>query len=225
MKILIIEDEITLSNNIATYLESNNYLCEQAFNYQEGIEKISLYEYDCILLDINLPDGVGLDLLKEIRKRQIKIGVIIISARGEITDKIKGLTEGADDYLAKPFSLAELNVRIFALIRRQYESPSNSIESNGIQIDLLAKRVEAGGVELNLTRSEYHLLLFLIGNKNRSISKNTIAEHLSGDMADYLDDVNFIYAHIKNLKAKLAKVGVVNCIKTVYGIGYQWVEV
>ncbi len=224
MKILIIEDEKELSNNIATYLSGNNYLCEQAYNYEQGIEKIDLYEYSCILLDINLPDGCGFELLSEIRKRNITTGIIIISARGELDDKIKGLTDGADDYLAKPFSLPELTIRIHALIRRQLASTNNILESNNIKVDLLAKRASVNEEDLNLTRSEYNLLLFLIGNKNRSISKNAIAEHLSGDMADYLDDVSFIYAHIKNLKAKLAQNGVENCIKTVYGIGYQWIE-
>lgn len=224
MKILIIEDEETLSNNIVTYLMGNGYVCEQAFTYQEGLEKVGLHEYNCILLDINLPDGTGFDLLKQIRSRQISTGIIIISARGELDDKIKGLTDGADDYLPKPFSLSELNIRIHALIRRQLASTSNIVESNGIAVNLLTKQASVSGNELNLTRSEYRLLLFLIGNRNRSVSKNAIAEHLSGDMADYFDDVSFIYTHIKNLKAKLAEYGITACIKTVYGIGYQWIE-
>lgn len=227
MKLLIIEDEKMLSDNIVKYLTKDNYLCEQAFDYQQGLEKVMLFEYDCILLDLNLPDGTGFDLLNEIRTKGIKTGVIIISAYDEIENKIKGLRDGADDYLTKPFSLSELSIRIHALIRRQLvtmSSSNNILESNGIKINLLAKSAHVGENCLCLTRSEYNLLLFLIGNKNRSISKTAIAEHLSGDMADYLDDFSFIYTHIKNLKAKLAQYGIKDCIKTVYGIGYQWIE-
>lgn len=224
MKILLIEDERKLSNNIITYLASDNYLCEQAFTYREAIDKIDLYTYDCILLDLNLPGGDGLKILEEVKARNIESGIIIISARGSLDDKIKGLQIGADDYLAKPFPLPELSVRIYALLRRQQFSHNNTLESNGVVINLLAKTVFIADKEILLTKSEYELLLFLIGNKNRVISKNAIAEHLSGDMADMLDSHNFVYAHIKNLKSKLHDAGGDNCIKTVYGTGYKWEE-
>lgn len=224
MKILIIEDERELSNNIVTYLSSDNYLCEQAFNFQEAINKIVLYSYDCILLDLNLPGGDGLKILDEIKKRNIESGIIIISARDSLDDKITGFKIGADDYLAKPFSLPELSIRIYALMRRQQFSHNNILKSNDVEIDLLSKAIVVGNTPVVLTKTEYDLLLFLIGNKNRVVSKNAIAEHLSGDMADMLDSHNFVYAHIKNLKSKLSDAGCLNCIKTVYGTGYQWSE-
>ena len=224
MKILLIEDERELSNNIVTYLASDHYICEQAFTYREAIDKIDIYTYDCILLDLNLPGGDGLKILEEIKERNIDSGVIIISARGSLDDKIKGLQIGADDYLAKPFPLPELSIRIYALLRRQQFSHNNTLVSNRVVIHLLAKTVFVGETEILLTKSEYELLLFLVGNKNKVISKNAIAEHLSGDMADMLDSHNFVYAHIKNLKSKLHDAGCEGCIKTVYGTGYKWEE-
>lgn len=224
MKILIIEDENDLSDNIATYLSSENYLCEKAFTYDQALEKVSLYYYDCILLDLGLPGGDGLQLLEEIKNRNIASGIIIISARDSLDDKIKGLKLGADDYLAKPFSLPELGIRIYALIRRQQFANSNVLKSKNIEIDLLSKQVKVNNKPIVLTKSEYDLLLFLIGNKNHVVSKNAIAEHISGDMAYMLDNFDFVYTHIKNLKSKLTEAGCVNCIKTMYGLGYQWTE-
>lgn len=223
MKILIVEDERDLSNNIAKFL-SSNYLCEQAFDFSSAKEKISLYEYDCILLDLNLPGGDGLKLLETIKKQNIESGIIIISARGSLDDKVEGLTIGADDYLPKPFALPELSIRVYALMRRRFSSINNSIQSGNVTIDILSKVVHVGKKELVLTKSEYALLLFLVGNKNRVVSKNAIAEHLSGDMADMLDNQNFVYTHIKNLKAKLAELSCTCNVKTIYGTGYQWIE-
>lgn len=224
MKILVIEDERELSQDIVTFLSTDRYVCEQAYHFREAIEKIELYTYDCILLDLSIPGGDGLKILDEIKRREIDSGIIIISARGSLDDKIAGLKIGADDYLAKPFSLPELSIRIYALMRRKQFSHTNILKSNNIEIDLLAKKVVVDDEPVFLTKSEYDLLLFLIGNKNRVVSKNSIAEHLSGDMADMLDSHNFVYAHIKNLKAKLSDGGCQNCIKTIYGTGYQWIE-
>ncbi len=224
MKILIIEDEKELSKNIAKFLSDDNYLCEQAYDFDSAIEKISLYTYDCILLDLNLPGGDGIQVLKEIKIRHINSGVIILSARGSLDDKIEGLKIGADDYLSKPFSLSELSIRIYAIMRRQQFSHSNLLTSGNLEIDLLSKTAKVKDRIINLTRSEYDLLLFLIGNKKRIVSKDSIAEHLSGDMADMFDNYNFVYAHIKNLKAKLSEEGCDCMIKTIYGTGYQWVE-
>jgi len=224
MKILIIEDERELSQNIVTYLSADDYLCEQAYNFNDAIEKIFLYTYDCILLDLNLPGGDGLKILEKIKQKEIASGIIIISARDSLDDKITGLKIGADDYLAKPFSLSELSIRIYALIRRQQFSHTNLLKTNGLEINLLSKNVLVNHIPVILTKSEYDLLLFLIGNKNRVVSKNAIAEHLSGDMADMLDSLNFVYAHIKNLKSKLGDAGCSTCIKTIYGTGYQWIE-
>ena len=204
MKLLIIEDERDLSNSIVTYLSSENYLCEQAFTYNEAKDKINLYDYDCILLDLMLPGGNGLDVLREIRHRNNPVGVIIISAKDSLDDKISGLEIGADDYLAKPFHLSELSMRIYAIIRRKEFSSNNLLQSNNITINLLSKSVSVNDQLIILTRTEYELLLFFISNKNKVISKSAIAEHLSGDMADMLDSHDFVYTHIKNLKAKLA---------------------
>lgn len=224
MKILIIEDERELSRSIVTFLSSEKYLCEQAFTFNDAIEKIRLYEYDCILLDLMLPGGNGLDILREIKRQNNPAGVIIVSAKDSLDDKVNGLRIGADDYLPKPFHLPELSMRIYALIRRKQFTSTNSLESNGITINLLSKSVTIQDKPVTLTRTEYELLLFLIGNKNKVISKSALAEHLSGDMADMLDSHDFVYAHIKNLKAKLAEAGCKNCIKNVYRTGYKWQE-
>ena len=224
MKLLIIEDEQDLSNSIMTYLSSENYLCEQAFTYADAKMKVGLYDYDCIVLDLMLPGGNGLDILQDIRNRKNPVGIIIVSAKDALDDKVKGLEIGADDYLAKPFHLPELSMRIYAIIRRKEFSANNLLQSNGVSIDLLSKSVDVNDQTVVLTRTEYELLLFLIGNKNRVISKGDMAEHLSGDMADMLDDHDFVYTHIKNLKAKLAEAGCRDCIKNIYGAGYKWIE-
>lgn len=224
MKILIVEDEHRLSDSIVAYLSSEKYRCEQAFSYAEARQKVSIYEYDCIVLDLMLPGGDGLDILRLLRERNNTAGVIIVSAKGSVDDKLIGLGIGADDYLAKPFHLAELSMRIYAVIRRRQFQAANVMQSNGIRIDLRQGLVEVNGQDVALTKTEYGLLLFFLGNKNRVISKSAIAEHLSGDMADMLDSHDFVYAHIKNLKAKLAKAGLQNRIRNVYGMGYKWTE-
>lgn len=224
MKILIVEDEHKLSDSIVTYLKSEKYLCEQAFDYNEALEKVRGYDYDCVLLDLILPGGSGLDILRDIKRRNNPAGVIIVSAKDSLDDKVKGLEIGADDYLPKPFHLAELGMRIYAIIRRKEFGASNTLENNGIKINLLEKSVEANGRPVTLTKSEYDLLLFFIGNRNRVLSKGAIAEHLSGDFADMMDNFDFVYTHIKNLKAKLAQTGMPNCIQNVYGMGYKWIE-
>lgn len=222
MKLLIIEDEQQLSTGIVSYLSNENYLCEQAFTFNEAMMKVGVYEYDCILLDLMLPGGNGLDILRRIKQRAPKTGVIIVSAKGSLNDKVEGLKIGADDYIAKPFHLPELSMRIFALLRRKVFTATNTLTSGDIEIDLLQKKVSVNGITLDLTKSEYNLLLFLIENKQRVVSKSALAEHLSGEIADMMDDFNFVYAHIKNLKAKLGNAGVSDCIKTYYGTGYKW---
>lgn len=224
MKILIVEDEHKPSDSIVTYLKSEKYLCEQAFDYNEALEKVRGYDYDCVLLDLMLPGGSGLDILRDIKRRNNPAGVIIVSAKDSLDDKVKGLEIGADDYLPKPFHLAELGMRVYAIIRRKEFGASNTLENNGIKINLLEKSVEANGRPVTLTKSEYDLLLFFIGNRNRVLSKGAIAEHLSGDFADMMDNFDFVYTHIKNLKAKLAQTGMPNCIQNVYGMGYKWIE-
>lgn len=224
MKILIVEDERKLSDSIVSYLKSEKYVCEQAFDYAEALMKLRVYDYDCVLLDLMLPGGNGLDLLRDIKRRDNPAGVIIISAKNSLEDKVCGLEIGADDYLAKPFHLAELSMRVYAIIRRKEFGASNLLRANGITINLLEKSVSANGHTIVLTKSEYDLLLLFLSNANRVMSKGAIAEHLSGDFADMMDNFDFVYTHIKNLKAKLAQAGVPSCIKNVYGMGYKWVK-
>lgn len=222
MKILVIEDEKQLAASIGEYLSYENYLCEYAYTFAEAIEKIQLYQYDCILLDLMLPGGNGIKILEELKRMSKQEGVIIISAKDSLQDKIKGLQVGADDYLAKPFHLSELAARVFSVIRRKQFGNTNIIEQNEIRIDLLAKTAMANNKEIPLTKKEFDLLLYFISNKNRVISKNALAEHISGDVADMFDNYDFVYAHIKNLKKKLNDAGCANYLKTLYGSGYKW---
>lgn len=223
MKILIIEDEEQMARTISEYLSSLGYLCEFAYSYSQAIEKVETHNYDCILLDIMLPGGSGMQILDTLKEDKKQDGVIIISAKNALEDKIKGLEIGADDYITKPFHLAELAVRIYSLIRRRQFESSNTISQNELFIDLLAKTVTINNVPISLTKKEFELLVYFIGNKNRVISRSTLAEHLSGDIADMLDNHDFIYSHVKNLKKKLLDAGCDNYLKTVYGTGYKWV--
>ncbi len=222
MKILIIEDETELAQSIVEYLSTENYLCELASTYSEAIDKVESFSYDCILLDITLPDGNGLKVLEELKKQQKQDGVIIISAKNSLDDKIGGLQIGADDYLTKPFHLSELTARVYSIIRRKQFNNSNVVEQNELEIDLLAKTVSVNQENIRLTKKEFDLLLYFLGNKNRVLSKSTLAEHLSGDFADMLDNHDFVYAHVKNLKKKLNDAGCESYLKTVYGTGYKW---
>lgn len=222
MKILIIEDELALSKSIVSYLNSENYLCEVASNFNDAIEKADSYDYDCVLLDISLPDGNGLSVLKFLKENNKTEGVIIISAKNSIEDKIEGLKLGADDYLPKPFHLSELSARIAAIIRRRRFNGDNILIHNEITIDTLAKTVTVNSISVDLTRTEYDLLLYFSVNKNRVLSKAAIAEHLSGEEIYLYDNYDFIYAHIKNMKKKLTKLGCKDYIKSVYGMGYKF---
>ncbi len=222
MKILIVEDERELAKSMVQYLRQESYVCEMAHTAQEAIEKVSLHDYDCILLDITLPDGNGLNILEKLKREEKAEGVIIVSAKNSLDDKIKGLNLGADDYLAKPFHLSEMGARISAVIRRKQFGGSKSLAFQELTIDLLGKVTTVNNHLVDLTRKEYDLLLFLVSNKNRVVSKNAIAEHLSGDAAEVFDNFDFIYAHMKNLKKKLTEAGSHDYIKTIYGLGYKF---
>jgi len=222
MKLLLVEDEIELAKSIQEYLTGNDFVCEWVENFSMAINKIAIYDYDCILLDLMLPDGDGFDLLAELKKQSKTDGVIIISAKETVETRIEGFNLGADDFLTKPFHLSELLVRIQALIRRKQFNGNNKVIFNEIEIDLLSKVVKVNNEKIEITKKEIDLLLYLIGNNNRVLSKGAIAEHLSGDMADMLDNHDFVYAHIKNLKRKLKVAGATNYIQTVYGLGYKW---
>ncbi len=222
MKVLIIEDEKALSESIFTYLNSEHFVCETATDFPSALEKISLYDYACIILDITLPGGSGLELLRELKSAHKEDGVLIISARNSLDEKIHGLESGADDYLTKPFHLSELAARVSAIIRRKSFDGKNTLTFDDLHLDLREKTVQVNKRTLDLTRKEYDLLLYFISNKNKVISKGAIAEHLWGDDMDMADNYDFIYTHIKNLRKKIVQAGAQDYIKSVYGMGYKF---
>ena len=222
MKVLIIEDEKALADPIEQYLSQGGYLCERVENYNNAKEKINLYHYDCIIVDIGLPDGSGLNIIRELKSNKSGAGIIIISARDSLNDKIEGLDIGADDYLTKPFHLSELNARIKSIIRRRSFDGSNEIVCNEIRVSPDSLNVNINNQSVVLTKKEYDLLLYFISNKNRLVTKESIAEHLWGDNMDLADSFDFIYTHIKNLRRKLLNEGAKDYIQTIYGIGYKF---
>lgn len=223
MKILVVEDEQALLHSIVNYLEKDGNVCETASNYEEALYKIDLYEYDLLVLDINLITGSGLDILNLLKKDNKESATIIISANNSLEDKLKGLDLGADDYLTKPFHLAELNSRIKAVLRRGKFGGSERLEFNEISIDTRSRTAYISEQPMALTRKEYDLLLFFITNKSRVLSKEIIAEHLWGDHSDLANNYDFIYVHINNLRKKLTDAGA-KYIKTAYGSGYKFME-
>jgi DNA-binding response OmpR family regulator len=224
MKILLIEDQADLSNDIKTYLQKENYLCESVTTYSEATEKVHLYRYDCVIVDIGLPDGNGLDVIRALKKNGSEAGIIVISAKNSLDDKISGLEIGADDYLTKPFHLAELNARIKSIIRRRNFNGANEILFNEITIQPDNLDASVNGQTLGLTKKEYDLLMFFLANKERVLTRETIAEHLWGDQMDMADSYDFIYTHIKNLRKKMVEKGAEDYIRTIYGMGYKFTE-
>lgn len=223
MRVLLVEDEKELALSIATYLRKNEKIdCDIADSMGRGIELIELYDYDCFLVDIGLPDGSGLDLVNMIKSKDNRAGIIIISARDSIDDRIEGLKIGADDYLVKPFHLSELNARLYSLVRRIKFDGSSIFVLNEISLDPQSREVKINDATVDLTKSEYNLLLYFITNKNQVISKTSLAEHLAGEYVDVLDSLDFVYLHIKNLRKKLINAGCADYIKTVYGVGYKF---
>jgi len=222
MKVLIIEDEPSLNKAMVNYLLHQQYVCESVNNYQDALEKTECYQYDCIVLDLMLPDGNGFNLLRQLKADQKTDGVIIISARNELDDKLTGLDMGADDYLTKPFHLPELSARIAAIIRRKNLQGNTFIRFEEIQVDVQAKTVTIHDKEVQITRKEYELLLYFLVNKNRVLSKNAISSHLWGDDANLGDNHDIIYTHVKNLRKKLLQYGGGDYIRSVYGMGYKF---
>ena len=221
MKILIIEDEPSLRELIQRSLEKERYVVEAAADFQSGLRKIEDYDYDCVLLDIMLPDGNGLNLLEQLKKMRKRENVIIISAKDSLDDKVLGLELGADDYLPKPFHLAELNARIKSVIRRQRRDGEMDIRLANIRIVPDTFQVFVDDKEIELNRKEYDILLYFANRPGRLVSKNTLAESVWGDHIDQVDNFDFIYAQIKNLRKKLKDAGALAELKAVYGFGYK----
>ncbi|MDR6921668.1 MULTISPECIES: response regulator transcription factor [Chryseobacterium] len=223
MKILIIEDEPQLRETVQSFLEAEQFIVEYAEDYSSGLEKIISYEYDCILLDIMLPDGNGIELLREIKKMHKKDPVIILSAKDSVDDKVAGLEIGADDYLAKPFHLAELMARIRSVIRRKNQDGENTIIYKNISVDPENRIVKVGSEELVLNRKEYDLLYYFVIQPEKTLQKTTLAEAIWGDYIDQADSLDFIYSQIKNLRKKLKALHAEADFQAVYGIGYKFV--
>lgn len=224
MKILVIEDEKELLDTIVQSLEREQYLVETAGDFDRALEKISIYSYDCILLDIMLPGGNGLDLLTELKAAEKTEHIIIISAKDSLDDKVKGLTEGADDYLTKPFHISELNARIKAVLRRKTTGSRNLIETANLTLDLNERVLTVAGGPVSLNRKEFDMLTYFLTNRNRLVTKTALAEHVWGDHTDQADHLDFIYYQIKNLRKKLQSSGAEIEIQSVYGIGYKLVD-
>lgn len=221
MKILIVEDNLELRELLVRSLEKERYIVETAADYASAHMKIFVYQYDCILLDIMLPDGNGLDLLREASNREMRLNVIILSAKDSIEDKVNGLELGADDYLPKPFHLSELHARISSLMRRVNKQSVGAIQIGNVSIDTSTFTVSVDNKPLDLGRKEYDILLFLANRKGRLVEKQILAEAVWGDYIDQADSFDFIYAQIKNLRKRLKEAGSTIEIKTVYGFGYK----
>jgi DNA-binding response OmpR family regulator len=224
MKILLVEDQKELANDIVNFLQKEHFLCEAVTTFEGAIEKVHLYQYDCVIVDIGLPDGNGLDVIKALKKSEAPAGIIVISAKNSLEDKITGLEIGADDYLTKPFHLTELNARVKSIIRRLNFNGANEITFNEITILSSSMEVLVNREPIGLTRKEYDLLMYFLSNKERVLTREAMAEHLWGDQMDMADSFDFIYTHIKNLRKKMVEKGGRDYIRTVYGLGYKFTE-
>ena len=224
MKVLVIEDEAALLQDIKKYLEDEQIIVETASDFQQAQLKITDFEYDCVVVDINLPKGSGFDIIEALKRQNSKTGIIIISARNSLEDKLNGLNIGSDDYLVKPFHLSELNARINSIYRRRFSEGNSITKFNEVTIDHSALKVKISDTPLNVTKKEYDLLVYFITNKNRVLSQSAIVEHLWHDDVELVDSYTFLYTHIRNLRKKLQDAGCINYLKSVYGIGYKWEE-
>ena len=222
MKLLIVEDEKALLDNMLSYLSRGDLVCEQASSFHEAQDKLVSFGYDIVVLDIMLPDGNGLNLLRLLKECQPEAGVLIISAKNALDDRVAGLELGADDYLTKPFHLPELNARLKSIFRRRKFQGQKAVQFNEISVNTDTYEATVHEVPLTLTLKEHELLVFFIANKNRVLTKQTIAEHLWGDHVDLQDSFDFVYQHIKNLRKKITTAGGEDYIKTIYGLGYKW---
>lgn len=224
MKILVVEDEELLRENIIDYLKSEGNVCDIAANFDAADEKIALYDYDCVLLDLTLPDGDGLKLLQLLKKQDRGEGVIIITARGSVDQRIEGLALGADDYLVKPFHLSELSARVMAVVRRRWFSGNDLVVFNELSIDIKSKIVKVNVELISLTKKEFDLLLYFMSNRSKVISKSALVTHIWGDHADMADSFDFVYTHMKNLRRKLVDAGCKDYFHSIYGVGYKFAD-
>ena len=224
MKLLIVEDEVELRHSLVNFFSRAGYVCESASTFREGEDRIALHEYDCIVLDLTLPDGNGIDLLKQVRRGGSNTGVVVLSAHDAVEDKVGTLTHGADDHLAKPFHLVELNARVAAVVRRMKNAPAEAITVGDLRYELDRRMFSLHGIDLQLSRKEHDLLAFFVSNAGRVLSKRAVVEHVWGDDADGGDQYDFLYAQVKNLRRKLEDAGCVLSIQAVYGLGYRLVE-
>ncbi len=220
MNLLLVEDEKTLLLTIREYLEKQGYSVTTAHTLHQSLDEIIFIEFDCVVVDIGLPDGTGLDLIRRLKAKQANSRIIIISAKNTLEDKLTGLDLGSDDYLTKPFDLPELNARLRSVLRRRLFLGNMALELGTLTIFPDEQRVQVTGQTIGLTATEYRLLLFMATNKNRIISKTALAEHVWGNAADLADSHEFIYSHIKNLRKKLVAGGCPDYIRTRYGVGY-----
>ena len=223
MKLLVVEDEPSLREIMVRTLRGERYVVEEAADYASALPKIEDYDYDCILLDIMLPGGSGLRLLERLKALRKSAGVIIISARDSLDDKVEGLELGADDYLAKPFHLAELSARIRSVIRRHQRGGQESLDAGNVRLFPDRQRVEVAGREVELVRKEYDILHYFMSRPGRMVNKATLAEAVCGDHIDQRDNFDFVYAQMKNLRRKLADAGADIELKSIYGFGYKLV--
>lgn len=223
MKILIVEDEVDILNSVREFLEREQYLVETAQNYDEALDKVLLYRYDCILLDVMLPGGSGLDILRKMSDRGVKQPVLILSAKSSVEDKVAGLEIGADDYLAKPFHFSELLARVKSIIRRNLQNGDQSIRYKNVQLNPDNREVKVEGKIVPLNRKEYDVLYYFMLRPNKLFEKTAIAENVWGDHADQADNLDFIYSQIKNIRKKMKDAGADIDLQAVYGIGYKLV--
>lgn len=222
MKLLIVEDEPELRRTMRTYLQDEGFVVDSANDFPSASEKTAVYTYDAVLVDITLPKGNGLDIVRDLRKRDPDTGIIIISAKGSLDDRVTGLDLGADDYLPKPFHLSELVARLRALIRRKRFGGMQVITFDELRIVPRDKLVEVHGQRVDLTVMQFDLLLFLVANMDRVLSRSAIVEHIWGDMAERTDHDELLYSHMKNVRKKLVEKGGHDRIETVYGLGYRF---
>jgi DNA-binding response OmpR family regulator len=222
MKLLLIEDDKDLLRSMLFYFDSLGYRVERAKTIKDGLELIDSHQYDCLVLDVNLPDGSGLEILRKLKRKKSNTGVLILSANSELDDKLDGLEIGADDYLTKPFHLSELNARIRSIVRRNNADGNNTVVFGDLKLDYSANEAFIKGNQVALTKKEYDLLAYLVINKNKVVTKQSIADYIWGDYVDQSESADIIYSHLKNLRKKLLKAGGIDPIKTVHGIGYKF---